>query len=61
MVTRFGDGRIYIPTDGRTDGRTEGVYRFALLAKMVLEFRKDQIKEQRVIIFTLIDFNLFSS
>ena len=37
MVTRFGDGRIYIPTDGRT----EGVYRLALLAKMVLEFRKN--------------------
>ena len=29
VVTRFGDGRIYIPTDGRT----EGVYRLALLAE----------------------------
>ena len=57
MVTRFGDGRIYIPTDGRT----EGVYRLALLAKIVLEFRKNQIKEQRVIIFTSMDFNLYSS
>ena len=57
MVTRFGDGRIYIPTDGRT----EGVYRLALLAKMVLEFRKNQIKEQRVIIFTSMDFNLYRS
>ena len=57
MVTRFGDGRIYIPTDRRT----EGVYRLALLAKMVIEFRKDQIKEQRVIIFTSMDFNLYRS
>ena len=28
VVIRFGDGRIYIPTDGRT----EGVYRLALLS-----------------------------
>ena len=58
MVTKFGDGRIYIPTDGRT---LKGVYRLALLAKMVLEFRKNQIKEQRVIIFTSMDFNLYRS
>ena len=44
-----------------TDRWTEGVYRLALLAKMVIEFRKDQIKEQRVIIFTSMDFNLYSS